>query len=70
MKTNEGSMTYECDNVNSVKISSESRIFYTFESFMNHSCDPTTYSDNYIELENGMEIKYDVVALKDINIGD
>jgi hypothetical protein len=37
---------------------------------MNHSCDPTTYSDNYIELENGMEIKYDVVALKDINIGD
>jgi hypothetical protein len=31
LKTNEGSMTYECDNVNSVKISSESRIFYTFE---------------------------------------
>ena len=50
LKINEKIKKYEVDGVNSVKINDNYRIFYTFDGFMNHSCDPNTKSDNCITL--------------------
>jgi len=41
---------------------------YTFDSFMNHSCDPTTYSADEQETEEGGT--YKTVALRDMKAGE
>lgn len=46
-----------------VKINDKRQI-YGFDSFMNHSCNPTTICNNLSELS------YNVIAFRDINIGD
>ncbi len=44
------------------------RELYTFDSFMNHSCSPTTISQNEINQSDGAE--YDTVAVRDILPGE
>ena len=43
---------------------------FTFDSFMNHCCEPSTYSADEIEFENGLGGSYKTVALRDMYPGD
>lgn len=52
----------------SVGLGDGARALYIFDSFMNHSCDPNTYSFNDDEMIKNCE--YLQIATKDINIGD
>lgn len=52
----------------SVEVSESKRWLYLFDSFMNHSCDPSTISRSHPDtLTSGT---YDTVALRDIHPGD
>lgn len=53
--------------LHTVKVSDSSRILYTFDGFMNHSCDPTTVMANEQTLSNG-DVTY-CAATKDIDVG-
>jgi hypothetical protein len=51
-----------------VEVSNEKRELFYFDGFMNHSCDPTTYSSNSEENEFGGS--YGTIASRDIETGD
>jgi hypothetical protein len=65
--TNQGTFDLDTDT-HSVQCSETERWLYLFDSFMNHSCDPTTISSQSSEQRERNE--YDTVALKDIFPGD
>ncbi len=46
----------------------DQRQLFGFDGFMNHSCDPTTYSANNVEGRRGG--RYDTVARRDIAAGE
>jgi hypothetical protein len=52
----------------SVQFTESQRWLYLFDSFMNHSCDPTTISRQNAELKRHNQ--YETVALKDVHPGD
>lgn len=52
-----------------VQFSESSRWLYLFDSFMNHSCDPTTISEQSSE-QKALNEEYQTIALKDIHPGD
>jgi Proteins containing SET domain len=65
--TNQGTFDLDTDT-HSVQCSETERWLYLFDSFMNHSCDPTTISRQSSEQRERNE--YDTVALRDISPGD
>jgi len=57
-------------HVNSVKENNTTRSLYSFDSFMNHSCDSNTISSTTRETGEPNKFEYDQIAIKDINVGD
>jgi hypothetical protein len=55
-------------DTHSVQFSESSRWLYLFDSFMNHSCDPTTISHQTPEQK--VNNQYSTIALRDIHPGD
>jgi len=55
-------------SIHSVGIGNNKRALYTFDSFMNHSCDPNSRSYNEAEMIKHCE--YWQIATKNINCGD
>lgn len=66
LRTNIGDFAMTTE-VHSVAVLGNKRQVYGFDGFMNHSCDPTTYSADERRFEGGGT--YDTVALKDIPAG-
>jgi SET domain-containing protein len=56
-------------NVNSVKEDGDTRDLYTFDGFMNHSCDFNTIS-SFTKIYDNTVFYYDQIASMDIDIGD
>jgi len=50
--------------IHAVKHTETTRLFYGFDSFTNHSCEPNTYA------KDTDKNRYIVIAVKDIKIGD
>jgi hypothetical protein len=57
------------DKLNSVK-ENNVRSLYGFDGFMNHSCDPNTFSSQTRKTNKYNIFEYDQIAIKDIEIGD
>lgn len=57
-----------CTSTHSVGIGNDKRALFTFDSFMNHSCEPNSRSFNDAEMIKRCE--YWQIATKDISIGD
>jgi hypothetical protein len=65
---NTGNIYHLNTETHSVQFSETERWLYLFDSFMNHSCDPTTISRQTEEQRS--QNQYQTVALKDIYPGD
>ena len=66
--TNNANTFHLNTDTHSVKFSDSHRWLYLFDSFMNHSCDPTTISRQTTDLYS--KNQYQTVALRDIQPGD
>lgn len=67
--TDQGDYTLTTDT-HSVAISDEHRMLYLFDSFMNHSCDPSSYSTYYGDFPKKTPLDYGTYALRDLVKGD
>ena len=68
LETNEG--TYPMvQSVHSVGVGNNERHLFTFDGFMNHSCEPNTYSADMND-SPGLGGSYKTVALREITSGD
>ena len=66
---NQGGAQFKLDtDTHSVQFSDSERWLYLFDSFMNHSCDPTTISRQTAQQRE--QNVYETAALKDIQPGD
>ncbi|EFC48529.1 hypothetical protein NAEGRDRAFT_78553 [Naegleria gruberi] len=65
--TDQGTFKLNTDT-HSVQFNENQRWLYLFDSFMNHSCDPSTISEQTEEMK--ITNQYAMVALRDINPGD
>jgi hypothetical protein len=70
IKTEDGDITFnDISNIHSVKQDEETRQLYTFDGFMNHSCNCNSVSSDG-KSDGSNCFFYDQIAIKDINIGD
>jgi hypothetical protein len=66
LKDNNNKITkYMVDKTNTVKINKTERLLYTYDGYMNHSCDPNTYfhDDNSIDDNNFSMVASSVASI-------